>query len=231
SIFSFNETLGDRTEARGFRYAPVIAGGALVEGMGGGTCQVASTLYAAAFFAGMVIVERQPHSRPSSYIKLGLDATVSYPDLDLKIKNPFDFPVVIHYAVNEGSFRAELRGRERPYTVTLLRRVVDTRPFPVRVIETSKLARGTEVVSQLGVPGYTVRRYKVIEGGKIGYRFQSHDKYPPTAQFVYQGTADPGGLAGVKDAPRPDTHKPYHASNYLRVVQGPDGLWYESSHE
>jgi vancomycin resistance protein YoaR len=231
SVFSFNETLGDRSEARGFRYAPVIAGGTLVEGMGGGTCQVASTLYAAAFFAGMVIVERQPHSRPSSYIKLGLDATVSYPDLDLKIRNPFSFPVVIHYAVNEGNFRAELRGRERPYTVTLLRRVVDTRPFPVREIETAKLPRGAEVVSQLGVPGYTVRRFKVIEGGKIGYRFQSYDKYPPTTQFVYRGTAAPAELAGVKDAPRPDTHKPYHASNYLRVVQGPDGLWYESSHE
>ncbi len=230
-VFSFNETLGDRSEARGFRYAPVIAGGALVEGMGGGTCQVASTLYAAAFFAGMVIVERQPHSRPSSYIKLGLDATVSYPDLDLKIRNPLSFPVVIHYAVDEGNFRAELRGRERPYTVTLLRRVVGTRPFPVRVIETPKLARGTEVVRQLGVPGYTVRRFKVIEGGKIGYRFQSFDKYPPTTQFVYKGTAAPEELEGVKDAPKPDTHKPYHASNYLRVVQGPDGLWYESSHE
>jgi vancomycin resistance protein YoaR len=230
-VFSFNGTLGDRSEARGFRFAPVIAGGALVEGMGGGTCQVASTLYAAAFFAGMVIVERQPHSRPSSYIKLGLDATVSYPDLDLKLRNPFDFPVVIHYAVSGGSFRAELRGRERPYTVTLLRRVVDVRPFPVRVIDSSKLARGREVVTQLGVPGYTVRRYKVIEGGKLGYRFQSHDKYPPTTQFVHKGVADPGSLDGVKDAPRPDTHKPYHASNYLRMVQGPDGLWYESSHE
>ena len=229
--WSFNGALGPRSEARGFRYAPVIAGGVLVEGMGGGTCQVASTLYAAAFFSGLVIDERQPHSRPSSYIKLGLDATVSYPDLDLKLVNPFPFPVVIHYTVDDGTFRAEFRGRERPYTVTLLRKVVGKRPFPVRVIEDSKLPRGEEVITQLGVPGYTVRRYKIVEGNKIGYRFQSYDKYPPTVQFVHKGISDPADLADVEDPPRADPHKPYRASGYLRMVQGPDDLWYEATHE
>jgi len=229
--FSFNETLGDRSEARGFRYAPVIAGGAIVEGMGGGTCQVASTLYAAAFFAGLVIEERQPHSRPSSYIKLGLDATVSYPDLDLKLRNPFTYPVVIHYTVRDGVARVEIRAGERPFTVTLLRKVVDTRPFPVRVVEDAKLARGREVITQLGVPGYTVLRHKLIERDKVAYRFQSVDKYPPTVQFVHKGTADPASLKGVTDGPKPDTHKPYHASASLRMVQGPGGLWYESTHD
>jgi len=231
-VFSLNETLGDRSEARGFRYAPVIAGGTLVEGMGGGTCQVASTLYAAAFFAGMIIVERQPHSRPSSYIKLGLDATVSYPDLDLKMKNPLDFPVVIHYTVEDGIARAELRGRERPFTITLLRKVVGKEPFPVRVIDDSRVPRGQEVVTQLGVPGYTVRRYKVIERDKLGFRFQTMDKYPPTVEFVRKGTGDPTALKAhpPEDAPKADTHKPYRASNYLRMVQG-EGIWYESTHD
>jgi vancomycin resistance protein YoaR len=230
--FSFNETLGDRSEARGFRYAPVIAGGVLVEGMGGGTCQVASTLYAAAFFAGLIVVDRQPHSRPSSYIKLGLDATVSYPDLDLKVRNPFDFPVVIHYTVHDGTARAEFRGRERPFTITLLRKVIGKDPFPVRVIDDSRVPWGEEMVTQLGVPGYTVRRFKVIERDKVGYRFQTTDKYPPTVQFVRKGTGDPAALKAnpPKDAPQPDTHKPYRASNYLRMVQGPD-LWYESTHD
>ncbi len=231
-LFSFNEILGDRSEARGFRYAPVIAGGAIVEGMGGGTCQVASTLYAAAFFAGLVITDRQPHSRPSSYIKLGLDATVSYPDLDLKIRNPFEYPVVIHFTVENGLARAEVRAKERPFTVTLLRKVVDTRPFPVRVIDDSRVKRGEEIVTQLGVPGYTVRRYKVIERDKVAYRFQSTDKYPPTTQFVRKGIANPGELKdGGKDAPKADTHKPYRASTSLRMVQGPQGLWYESTHD
>jgi vancomycin resistance protein YoaR len=231
-VFSFNETLGDRSEARGFRYAPVIAGGVLVEGMGGGTCQVASTLYAAAFFSGLTIVERQPHSRPSSYIKLGLDATVSYPDLDIKLRNPLDFPVVIHYTVDDGKARAEFRGQERPFAITLLRKVVKKDPFPIRVIDDSRVPRGEEIVTQLGVPGYTVRRYKIIERNKLGFRFQTMDKYPPTTQFVRKGIGDPAALKAnpPKDAPEADTHKPYRASNYLRMVQG-DGIWYESTHD
>jgi len=228
--FSFNETLGERSEARGFRYAPVIAGGTIVEGMGGGTCQVASTLYAASFFAGLIIEERQPHSRPSSYIKLGLDATVSYPDLDLKMRNPLEYPVVIHFTVEDGKARVEIRAKERPFTVTLLRRVVDTRPFPVRLLDDSKLPRGTEIVTQLGVPGYTVQRYKLIERDKVAYRFKSIDKYPPTVQFVHKGISDRSALKDVEDPPKPDTHKPYRASPSLRMVQGPDGLWHESTH-
>lgn len=231
-IFSFNETLGDRNEARGFRYAPVIAGGVLVEGMGGGTCQIASTLNSAAFFAGLIVVERRPHSRPSAYIKLGLDATVSYPAIDLKFKNPFDFPVAIHFTANEGLLRAEIRGEERPFTITFLRTIVGTRPFPVRVIEDSKLARGKEVVTQNGIPGYSVRRYQIIEKDKVAYLFQTLDKYPPTTEFVHKGVAEPGSIdKNDKDAPRPDTHSPYHASTYLRMVQGDGDLWYEQSHE
>jgi vancomycin resistance protein YoaR len=228
-VISFNDILGDRSEARGFRYAPVIAGGAIVEGMGGGTCQVASTLYAASFFAGLVIVDRQPHSRPSSYIKLGLDATVSYPDLDLQLRNPFPFPVVIHFTSDDGKLRAEIRGARRLYTVTFLRKIIGNQKFTVRTIDDSKLPRGKEIITQNGIPGYTVRRYQIIETDKISYRFQTVDKYPPTTQFVHRGTGDPG--AENPDAPKPDMHKPYHASSYLRMVQGPDDLWYEQSHE
>ncbi len=230
--FSLNGAMGDRNEARGFRYAPVIAGGVLVEGMGGGTCQIASTLYAASFFAGLQTMERKPHSRPSSYIKLGLDATVSYPDLDLKVKNPFDIPIVIHFEVGDGVVRAELRGAKRLYTVTLLRKIVGTQPFPVRTIDDSALPQGEEIVTQVGVPGYTVRRYQMVERDKVGYRFVTMDKYPPTTQFVHRGTRSNGTpLPRGAKIPKADTHPPYRASSYLRMVQGPNGLWYESNHE
>ena len=229
--FSFNDVLGERSEARGFRYAPVIAGGVLVEGMGGGTCQVASTLYAASFFSGLIVLERQTHSRPSSYIKLGLDATVSYPDLDLKLKNPFEFPIVIHFDASEGVLRAEIRGKVRPYTVTLLRKVIGQQPFQVKVVDDPNLLAGKEVVTQNGIPGYMVRRYQIIESDKVGYRFQTIDKYPPTTQFVHLGAAAPGTAIDSAEAPKPDKHKPYRAATYLRMVQGTDGLWYERSHE
>ncbi|MBN2530009.1 MAG: VanW family protein [Deltaproteobacteria bacterium] len=227
-LFSFNDVVGERSQARGFRYAPVIAGGKIVEGMGGGTCQVASTLYAAAFFAGLAIEDRVPHSRPSSYIKLGLDATVSYPAKDLKIRNPLDYPVVIHFIVENGVARVEIRAKERPFTVSLLRKVIGTTPYPVRIINDDKLPKGKEVVTQRGVPGYKVSRFRIIERDKVAYRFQSFDRYPPTVEFVHKGTGA-AGTVNAKDAPKPDMHNPYRASPSLRLVQGMD-LWYEKTH-
>ncbi len=68
----------------------------------------------------------------------------------------------------------------------------------------------------------------MIDSKKVGYRFQTVDKYPPTTQFVHHGVGAPGANDG--DRPKSDLHKPYRASPYLRMVQGPKGLWYERSH-
>jgi uncharacterized protein YabE (DUF348 family) len=138
--------------------------------------------------------------------------------------------VVVHFDAQEGVLRAEIRGRERPYVVTLLRKVVSQQPFPERVMDDSHLPRGQSVTTQNGIPGYTVRRYQIIESEKVSYRFQTVDKYPPTTQFVHRGTAESKDAIDAAKAPRPDSHKPYRAVNYLRMVQGP-GIWYEKSHE
>ena len=108
--FDFNDVVGPRDEANGYKVAPVIAQGELVDGIGGGTCQIAGTLHGAAFFAGLDIVERHPHTRPSFYIKMGLDATVVYPTITLRLRNSFDHPVVLHETVRDGLVRAEVLG-------------------------------------------------------------------------------------------------------------------------
>ena len=95
-LVSFNGIVGERSESNGFKMAWEIFKGEMRPGFGGGTCQVASTFHAAAFFGGLDILERLPHSRPSAYITMGLDSTVVYPVVDLKVKNPHDFPVVVH---------------------------------------------------------------------------------------------------------------------------------------
>jgi hypothetical protein len=95
AVFSLNEKVGPRTEENGFVKAPVIFKGELTDGVGGGVCQVSSTVHAAARMAGMEIVERTSHSRPSAYIPVGLDSTVVWPRLDLKIRNPFPCDVKI----------------------------------------------------------------------------------------------------------------------------------------
>src|SRR5690606_14008971 len=90
--FDFNEVVGPRSQANGFRNATVIAGGELSEDVGGGACQISGTLHATALFAGLEILERRPHSRPSSYIKLGLDAMVNYPTVNLRFRNDLPHP-------------------------------------------------------------------------------------------------------------------------------------------
>ena len=97
--FSFNETTGQRTVEKGYRGAPAIAGGVLIDDVGGGVCQVSSTLFNAAAQAGMSIVDRSPHAWPVSYLDRGLDAAVNWPNLDFKFKNEQQTPVFIiaHY--------------------------------------------------------------------------------------------------------------------------------------
>lgn len=107
AIWSFNGIVGPRTKETGFKEAPVLIMGEVFQDVGGGMCQVSSTLHAAAIKTGLDIVKRYSHSRPSSYIPRGFDATVNYPKecwggkqdpnicFDLQLMNPYDFPLTI----------------------------------------------------------------------------------------------------------------------------------------
>ena len=93
--FSFNGYIGRRTADRGFQAAGVIVGGVLVDQLGGGICQPNTTLFQAAAKAGLEIVERYPHSWPSTYTDVGIDATVSWSGPDFKFRNNTNYPVAI----------------------------------------------------------------------------------------------------------------------------------------
>ena len=217
-IFDFNGTVGPRDEAHGYRVAPVIAQGELVDGLGGGTCQISGTLHGAAFFAGLDIVERYPHSRPSFYIKLGLDATVVYPTINFRFRNPFDFPIVLHEKVAGGVVRAEILGPERKHTVTFFRRIDDVVPFEEVEREMPRLPSGTQVIAQRGIPGFKTTSSRVVRVGAYATREKWSDTYPPTAQIVHVGTGPSDPEAKVADDPHPE----YVVDEYLVVTQGPD---------
>jgi len=168
--FSFNEVVGDRTEKQGYRVAPVIQAGELVDGLAGGMCQIASTLHAAAFFAGLDIVAATPHSRPSAYIPLGLDSTVVYPTTDLKLRNPFDFPIVMHYSVHQGAVRVELLGKAKPYKVVFEREIVQETPFGTQTRREPEAPAGQRILLQEGYPGFVATRRR--------YRFSSSAALP-----------------------------------------------------
>ncbi len=108
--FSFNETTGQRTIQKGYLGAPAIQGGVLIDDVGGGVCQVSSTLFYAAAQADMAIVERSPHAWPVSYMDKGLDATVNWPNLDFKFKNNKDTPVFIIASYQNRTLTVEFYG-------------------------------------------------------------------------------------------------------------------------
>jgi vancomycin resistance protein YoaR len=216
--FDFNEVVGPRNEANGYRVAPVIASGELVDGIGGGTCQVAGTLHGAAYFSGLDIVERHPHTRPSFYIKMGMDATVVYPTITLRLRNPFTFPVVLHETVEDGLVHAEILGPKRTRDVSFVRKVNEVVPFQEREVQDPKVPKGERMLAQRGIPGFKITRYRILRDGSFAVRERSQDVYPPTQQIwkVGQGEADPKWVS------HDDEHPEYVADEYLQISQGPD---------
>ncbi len=238
-VFDFNDVVGPRTEGNGFRVAPVIASGELVDGMGGGTCQIAGTLHAAAFFAGLEIIDRSPHTRPSFYIKMGLDAAVAFPTINLRLRNTLPFAVVMREVVEDGFVRAEILGPKRTAETTFVRKVTSVRKFPERYLLDPSLDKGAKVLHQRGIPGFHVVRYRVVQDGAFTTRERFEDNYPPTAQLWKVGSKheeekDKDGKKRKKgdDGPesdekeeveiiKGDNHPEYIADEYLEVRQGP----------
>ncbi len=215
-VMSFNAVVGDRTDTAGFRYAPGIADGELIDTVGGGICQISATLYGAAFFAGLELAHSRPHSRPSSYVDMGLDSTVVFGSVDMKLKNPFDFPVVLHTRVSAGKVVVEVLGKRKVYDeVAFERQVKEVLPHSTIVRDDSRLHSGAEAVSQRGMRGFkVVRTRKLYKDGAL-VDTQAWDLfYPPTTHIVRRGTNPRGEWPEKK--PLPPLRDP---ARELRVVQ------------
>lgn len=213
---SFNKVVGDRTDTAGFRYAPGISDGELIDTVGGGICQISSTLYGAAFFAGLDLVHSRPHSRPSSYVDMGLDSTVVYGSVDMKIKNAFDFPVVFHTRVSAGQVQVEVLGARKVYdAVAFERQVKEVLPHSTITRSDPELHSGAEAVAQRGMRGFKVVRTRKLYRGEEVVDAQSWDLfYPPTTHIVKRGTNPKG--AWPEHKPLPPLRDP---ARELRVVQ------------
>lgn len=185
-IVSFNEHVGPRSTENGFFTAPEIYKGEMREGIGGGTCQVSGMLHAAAYFGGLAVVERSPHSRPSGYIRMGLDATVVYPTTDLKLKNPYDFPIVVHSTIDRGTLAFELRGPKKPVQVDFATDTVAIARYKRKIEEVSWFPSGKFNLKQKGITGYTIKKTRVMRflDGKTSTEVTT-DVYPATFE-IYQ---------------------------------------------
>lgn len=187
--FSFNGTTGMRRLEDGFKMAHVISEGQFVDGMAGGSCQISSTLHGAAFFGGLDIESVTPHSRPSTYVTLGLDATVVAGRVDLKLRNPYDFPIVIHYRVARGESNVEILGKEKPFDEIEFERTIDKRiDFQTVTREDSGMGMGNMVVEQPGYPGYKLTKIRrTYKDGKVIKTDKWKLAYQPVVEYARLG--------------------------------------------
>lgn len=201
-LVSFNDIVGERSEANGFQRSWEIFKGEMVEGVGGGTCQVASTFHAAVVFGGLDVLERLPHSRPSAYIPMGLDSTVVFPAVDLKVRNPHPFPIVVHTKSAGNTLRVELLGKSKPARVVFGRDVVATLPYKRKIVEEPGLPANRVVRKQHGIKGFRIKRTRqiVYENGTSKTE-ESTDFYPPTTEiYLVPAGFDEGRLPALPDA-------------------------------
>ena len=170
AVFSFNRATGERTAERGFREAPVIINGELQTGLGGGVCQVSTTVFNAAYEAGLEITERTNHALYIDHYPLARDATVNYPDLDLRFVNDTPNWLLVRAFVGPWSLRVNL------YVSPVHRRVesettplVATGEAPERRISDPTLYLGEEVTVKAGAPARStsVHRRVYSRSGKL----------------------------------------------------------------
>lgn len=163
--FSYNNVLGERTTAKGYKSAPAYAGYNVVDQVGGGISQGSSTLYACALMADMEIVSRSNHDHPVSYISYGMDATVNWGGADFKFKNTSSFPIKIEAEVSDGKVKMKILGtEERDYYVELDYEITKVdKPDTKYQIYTSDNLMDYEDGDVLvaGATGYTVKTYKL----------------------------------------------------------------------
>ena len=173
AVFSYNETVGPRTTSRGFREANVYVGNQVEMGVGGGICQVSSTLFNAAVLSDLKIETRTSHSLPVSYVPLGRDATVSYGSVDFKFSNSLSMPVKIVASASGGVNTISIYGtKENPNRkVSFETELVKTIPAGVKRTEDPSLAAGKVNVEVKGSSGYIYNTYRIVtENGNVTSR-------------------------------------------------------------
>ena len=190
--FSYNQTVGQRTKAAGFKEAPAYLNGQVVQEVGGGICQVSSTLYNAVLYSNLEIVERYNHGFKPSYVKPGLDATVSWGGPDFKFKYNRNYPIRIKTDTSGKVLKIYIYGlkTDNDYTVKLDAQYVSNVPYKTIYQKNSSLASGESKVIQNGSNGCKTATYKYLydsNGTLVSSECISRDTYNPHNQIVAVG--------------------------------------------
>lgn len=189
--FSYNKVVGERTIAAGYKEAKIYSSGQVVDGLGGGICQISSTLYNAILYANLDVTERRNHQFVTSYVKAGLDATVVYGSQDFKFVNSRQYPVKIVAEVKNGVAKVDVYGakEEAEYEVRLEPVVINYIPFTTSYISDSSLEPGVEIVEQNGNNGVKTVTYKylLLNGNIVSKETISNDTYNAMKKIIRIG--------------------------------------------
>ncbi|MGE4484645.1 MAG: VanW family protein, partial [Oscillospiraceae bacterium] len=211
--FSFNGIVGERTSAKGYKAAGAYVGGQTVEQIGGGICQVSSTIYYCSLLADLEITSRSNHMFNVAYLPLGMDATVNWGTIDFKFKNDKDYPIKINATVQDKILYVTIYGTKTDDTYVKLQYEL-LKTIPNETIEQvdDTLKAGETKVKTSGHTGYIVNVYKYIYDGEdnlIETVFLSKDTYKKLDKVVLVGPAEeqapPAGETPITETPGTDT--------------------------
>ena len=186
--FSYNETIGKRTVSAGFKEAGAYSNGQVVTEVGGGICQVSSTLYNAVLRVNLEIVSRKNHNFQVSYVPIGTDATVSWQQPDFKFKNNRNYAIRIRATTSNKKITIQVYGLKQAddYEVEIQSERTGTIQYKTTYTTDSSLRKGQSKVIQKGSNGATSITYKILKrnGEVVSKEVISRDKYQPHNQVI-----------------------------------------------
>lgn len=206
-VFSYNDVVGPRTKAAGFKDAPVFENGETVQGVGGGICQVSSTLYSAVLYADLAITSRKNHSMTVAYVPKGQDATVVYGSIDFKFKNSTEFPIKIVSQAAGGKLTVSIHGTKSQgeKTVKIVNTVIETKEPTVEEKQDKSIEVGEKKVLSKGKTGYTIETIRIVTENGVEVKRENLGKsvYKMVPTKVSIGAKVPEGLAPLPATPTP----------------------------
>lgn len=189
--FSYNGTVGQRTLRAGFKEAGAYANGEVTTAVGGGICQVSSTLYNAVLRANLEVTNRTNHMFQVGYVPIGTDATVSWGAPDFQFKNNRNYPIKIVATTAGKNVYIKIFGlkEDNDYDVEILSYRTGTIPFNTTYTSDPSLGEGQTKVVQNGSNGATSVTYKILKrnGQEVSRELVSRDRYQPHNQVIAKG--------------------------------------------
>lgn len=194
--FSFNIVVGKRTEENGYKKAKIIYNGEFVDGIGGGVCQVSTTLYNAVLLAGLKITEFHPHSLPVSYVAPSFDAMVNFYGSDLKFVNDTKNPIIIKAKADDAILRVTVYGEPMAEKYVRQSRVIkEIIAEPARIIKDEKGEYPDLFVGERKIVSYSKNGYvsegiliKTLNGKPVSSKLIRSDTYAPVCGVIIEGT-------------------------------------------